>query len=254
MCRCCGESANVSPRPNQAMQLTASSPRRVRPVADKAEFTLGVSAVGYVCYVPCTEGSRQLILCLVRTMRHVLALGVVIALSAHAFGTAQMPDAICVDGVFHSLYSNPLEQLYERQKRPAFVDSLEGESTANWRGYVACWQIHEGQLYLLAIDTYIRKRRVSVSQLFPRRVRGGRVLADWFTGELRIPDGKQLQYVHMGYGSSFERDIVLTVERGRVVSRRVIDNTKRRLPPERERGEKELKKLDEWEKKKNQQS
>lgn len=182
-------------------------------------------------------------------MRHLTAIGIAVALTARAFGTSQMPDAICVDGVLHTLYSNPLEQLYERQKRPAFVDSLEGASSANWRGYVACWQIHEGRLYLIALDTYIRKKRVSVPQLFPRRVRDGRVLADWFTGELRIPDGKQLQYVHMGYGSTFERDIVFTVERGRVVSHRVFDNTKKRLPPEREQGEKELKKLDEWEKK-----
>jgi hypothetical protein len=182
-------------------------------------------------------------------MRHALILGLVLALAARALGTAQMPDAICVNGVFHWLYSNPLEQLYERQKRPAFVESLEGESSGNWRGYVACWQIHDGRLYLLAIDSYIRRKRVSVPELFPGRVRDGRVFADWFSGELRISDGKQLEYVHMGYGSTFERDIVFTVDRGRVVSRRVIDNRRKRMPTEREAGEKELKKLDEWEKK-----
>jgi hypothetical protein len=187
-------------------------------------------------------------------MRHALTFVFVAALAACAFGTGQMPDAINVDGVLHSLYSNPLEQLYERQKRPAFVDSLEGESSGNWRGYVALWQVHKDRLYLVAIDTYIRKKRVSVLELFPRRVEDGRVFADWFNGELRIPDGKQLQYVHMGYGSTFERDIVLTVERGRVVSRRVVDNRRKRVPPEREAGEKELKKLDEWEKKTNQKS
>ena len=187
-------------------------------------------------------------------MRHSLVFGVVVALAVSASGTAQMPDAICIDGVFHSLYSNPLEQLYERQKRPAFVDSLEGESSANWRGYVACWQIHEGQLYLVAIDSYIRKKRVSLHELFRGRVRDGRVLADWFSGELRIPDGKQLQYVHMGYGSTYERDIVFTVQSGRVVRRRVVDNTKKPTPAERERGERELKKLDEWEKKTNHKS
>ena len=47
---------------NQAMQLTAS-----RPVV-----TLGVSAVETVCCLACTEGSRQLILCLVRPMRAML--------------------------------------------------------------------------------------------------------------------------------------------------------------------------------------
>ena len=45
------------------MQLTAASLR----------FTLGVSAAESVCCVACTEGSRQLILCLVRCMSRVPA-------------------------------------------------------------------------------------------------------------------------------------------------------------------------------------
>ena len=44
------------PRPNQAMQLTASKP---------AIYAGGVCLVS-VCCVACTEGSRQLIFCLVR--------------------------------------------------------------------------------------------------------------------------------------------------------------------------------------------
>ena len=188
-------------------------------------------------------------------MRHLLTCGLAtIACATSAFGTGQVPDVLCVDGVLHSLFANPLEQLYERQKRPAFVDSLEGSSSANWRGYVACWQIHDGQLYLVAIDTYVRNKRVGVQQLFPTRVRDGRVLAEWFSGDLRVPDGKQLQYVHMGYGSTYERDIVFGVQNGRVVSRRVVDNRRQRLPRERERGERELKKLDEWERRRSRKS
>ena len=187
-------------------------------------------------------------------MQRLLVYFFAIACATGAFGTSQVPDALCVDGVLHSLFANPLEQLYEKQKRPAFVDSLDGSSSANWRGYVACWQIHDGGLYLIAIDTYVGRKRVGVEQLLGGRVRDGRVFADWYSGELRVPDGKQLQYVHMGYGSTYERDIVFKVQGGRVISRRVIDNTRRPVRPEREAGERELKKLDEWEKKTNSKS
>lgn len=38
-----------------------------------------------------------------------------------------------------------------------------------------------------------------------------RVFAHWYTGQLRIPDGEQIEYMHMGFGSQYERDILVTV-------------------------------------------
>ena len=37
------------------------------------------------------------------------------------------------------------------------------------------------------------------------------VLADWYTGVLVIPRGRQVSYVHMGYGSTYERYVLLEV-------------------------------------------
>ena len=51
-----------------------------------------------------------------------------------------------------------------------------------------------------------------------------RVFAHWYSGTIRIPQGKQLQYVHMGYGSTFERDLFLEIERGVIVATRVRHN------------------------------
>lgn len=187
-------------------------------------------------------------------MRRLLISGVAtLIFGASAFGTAQAPDNIIVDGVRHPLFTNPLEKLYETQKRPEFAVLSEGFPTNNWRGYVASWAIDDSRLYLTAIDTYIEKEKITLRQLFPERERGGRVLADWFSGELRIPDGKQLQSVRMGYGSTFERDIIFRVLKGRVISRTVIDNRKKPLANEWERGNEELRKLQEWEKKTKQQ-
>ena len=62
---------------------------------------------------------------------------------------------------------------------------------------------------------------------------------------LRIPQGKQLRYVHMGYGSIDEKEIILTFENGKLTKENIIDNTKKRLPSELE-GE-----LDELQKSRN---
>ena len=49
-----------------------------------------------------------------------------------------------------------------------------------------------------------------------------RVFAHWYSGTIRIPQGKLLNYVHMGYGSTYERDLFLEIEKG------VIKNTRMR--------------------------
>lgn len=41
---------------------------------------------------------------------------------------------------------------------------------------------------------------------------------------MRIPQGRLLKYVYMGYGSTFERDLLLEIERGVVVASRVRQN------------------------------
>ena len=55
------------------------------------------------------------------------------------------------------------------------------------------------------------------------------VLADWFTGVLRLPRGEILHYVHMGYGTVYEEEEHITVERGEVTDSRVIDNRDKQL-------------------------
>src|SRR3546814_16005637 len=43
------------------------------------------------------------------------------------------------------------------------------------------------------------------------------VVADWYSGALIVPDGERTKYVHMGYGSSYERYPVLRIAAARVV-------------------------------------
>ena len=50
------------------------------------------------------------------------------------------------------------------------------------------------------------------------------IFADWFSGEIRIPTGKLLKYIHLGYQSIFEKDIFLNFKDGILLSETIKDN------------------------------
>jgi hypothetical protein len=146
---------------------------------------------------------------------------------------AQLPDKVLLNRVLMQLYSNPLEHYWIRldKKRPAFYPLPNCR-----RGYVATWEIKDNQLFLKSIDGNFEKKtlffgketaRYTLKILFPKA--DNRVVkANWFSGKLRIPQGKMTTYDE-DYGSRFEQEIIITVENGDVVKMVTIDYTKRVL-------------------------
>jgi hypothetical protein len=150
--------------------------------------------------------------------------------------TAQSPDIINIDGERLSLLTNPLEAYREMYRRDMVFFQVELGS-ACWRGYIAEWEIHGGKLFLLKINGSVSYRGV---QSGPRseleKLRGtnfdllqykvpatlselfgpvkDRVLASWFTGELRIPQGEMTEYVHHAYASKYPGYLIIPVENG----------------------------------------
>ena len=103
--------------------------------------------------------------------------------------------------------------------RPPFTANC----TALWRGYVGSWEIVDDRLYLVGIKGELEGgAEASLTSVFPDFPQ--RVFAHWFSGTIRIPQGKRLKYVHMGYGSTYERDLLLDVDRGVLVTSRIRRN------------------------------
>ena len=86
-------------------------------------------------------------------------------------------------------------------------------STACWRGYVGKWQIKNNKLYLSSVTgKYTGKFKPPV-------------FADWISTTLRVPQGELLEYVHGGFGSTYERDLFIEVCNGNITSRRYENNS-----------------------------
>lgn len=85
-------------------------------------------------------------------------------------------------------------------------------STACWRGYIGTWEIKDNCLYLVNLRGH-------------KKLEGSEpLLAEWFSGELRLNEGELLLYVHMGFGSVFEFETRYKIETGRVKEVNRIDN------------------------------
>lgn len=147
---------------------------------------------------------------------------------------AQLPDWITINGAYRDLYSNPLEQYWTRfgKRRQAFYPTLNCT-----RGYIASWEVQDNQLFLLGIDGNYERRsilfgkklkRFTLKTLFPN-VKQKRVKADWFSGKLRVPDGKMTHYEHSHYDSRFEREIIITIHKGDLLKMVTLDYTQKIL-------------------------
>jgi len=147
---------------------------------------------------------------------------------------AQVPDKIFFMGEWKDLYSNPLEEywLKRNRKHPSFI--LKPDCR---RGYVAYWQILDKYLYLEAIEgSFIKtfffffKRTLgySLGSLFPQ-AKNKLVKATWFSGKIRIPIGPMTMFEDHGYDSRFEKEQILTVNRGEIIKSVTLDFMEKRL-------------------------
>jgi hypothetical protein len=172
-------------------------------------------------------------------MRQPAVLICFLLVSVLACGTAQIGDSLILDGKRYEIFTNPLKAYIEADpaRHPHRFTPRKDErdlppmSTGNWRGYIATWEIVGDTLVLTDVETLqsVEPEKESSSTTDYRSVFEGmfpgqqQVLAAWFTGHIVIPDGKLVNYVHMGYASTFEKYLILRVEKGVLVRRWTAD-------------------------------
>jgi hypothetical protein len=135
--------------------------------------------------------------------------------------TAQIGEILIYNGKENIMESEPLNEYIfklKKEDQPKFPI----RETACWRGYCGKWEIKDNKLYLigLEIQDYIGVKS-GVGYIFPGQEQ---VFAEWYTGLLSLPQGELLEYVHLGYESIYEENLILEIKNGVLVGKRIIDN------------------------------
>lgn len=129
--------------------------------------------------------------------------------------TAQISESLTYKGETVSMCTEPLGAFFNMGgANPGFVSN----NSALWRGYIGKWEVLDDRLYLIDLRGMLDDgSQANIETVFPGFP--DRVFAHWYSGIIRIPQGKLLEYVHMGYASKYERDFLLMFENG------ILENT-----------------------------
>lgn len=132
-----------------------------------------------------------------------------------ASATAQVANTLFINGESHPLRSEPLSGVPYGVKRR--VEKDWSRTTACWAGYVTAWSIDDDQLWFLGTEECLGSKTLSADEVL-EGVTDARVVADWFSGTLVLPQGELVDYVHGGWASLYREERRIVIERGQVAS------------------------------------
>ncbi len=151
--------------------------------------------------------------------------------------TPQVPDILIFDGQTYPLFSNPLED-YLNTEGYNEKDDRGCNSSSCWRGYVATWTIRNDSLFLTQIErcgiyasagvlTGVECNQADTSKIIRHLIRefkGRETFFPWFSGELRSPEGRMIEYIHGEYLSKYERELLVKIESGILTGVYTVNN------------------------------
>lgn len=160
-------------------------------------------------------------------MRHILTILLGLLITNSVFATGQVPDYLIFKGDTIAIFSNPLEQYFEQTGKRELIDFVGCGSTACWRGYKAIWELKNDSLYLRQITSCHKECGLEIRNADLNKMFGtDNVFANWFSGKLFIPQGKKVQYIHMGYATIYERELHISFKSGLKTNEKTISNEK----------------------------
>jgi hypothetical protein len=156
-----------------------------------------------------------------------LLLILLLTIPGFAGATAQITDLIRLEsnGEQKIIYVEPFRLYLHKNKDeiPKLKSFVQEDCSASWRGYQAHWEIKNKKLWITALfgdPCNTKPIPIPLATFFVDAV--GPVHANWYSGDLVIPQGKMTKYVHMGYESQYEAYLILKIEKGYVVESKTI--------------------------------
>ena len=159
-----------------------------------------------------------------RTHTSLLPLVVVMSFGTIASASTQALDRLRYGGNEYSVFETPMTGLwhYGKGKAPTGKTqppAFEVNSSNNWGGYFAKWEVHDKKLLLRSIRGRINGHKVRNDAILKDRVFP--VHATWFTGRIHLPVGD-----YVDEKQEWESVIVFDVENGNVKSTTFLESGK----------------------------
>jgi len=131
--------------------------------------------------------------------------------------TAQQHEVLIIDGKRTSMaFCPPLPKTEPILQEDGNITFMLDSSL--WRGYVGTWVIKNDKFYLNEIKSY----SIRLVEKCP-------MLATWFSGTLRVPEGELLEYIHLGFGSVYEHELHIKIKKGIVIKTKTTDNRNKKI-------------------------
>ena len=122
--------------------------------------------------------------------------------------TAQVHEDLILNSKHTSMACEP--SIPHQDKRIITCDDDFFDNTACARGYVGTWEILNGLFYLIKLEGLYKLTESPI-------------LADWFSGKLRVPEGDIVNYAHAGFFSTYEKERLIEIKSGKVISELIVD-------------------------------
>lgn len=155
----------------------------------------------------------------------IFLLLIIIFSSHNLLATHQIADTLIYEGNRVPIFTLPLDSYFDAN-HPKPKSMLKAICSACWRGYIATWEIKGDNLYLIKViegSCLENASDIPLSQIFPDKK--SPIKAIWFSGQLKIPHGKEIKNVHKTLEPVYEKSLYLTIKEGKVTKREVINNS-----------------------------
>ena len=127
--------------------------------------------------------------------------------------TPQIGEVFLMEGEQYMIDEQPLHPYFVQLNHPPYFTP---PSPTCWRGYYGKWEIKDGTLYLINFRGFVDNfDEVDLHYLFPNQEK---VEADWYTGIIKVPQGKILLWSETLSASIYEEYLHLRFEHGKLIS------------------------------------
>lgn len=134
--------------------------------------------------------------------------------------TPQIGEVFLMNQEQYFVDEQPLHQYFIKLNHPPYFTP---PSPTCWRGYYGKWELKDDELYLINFRGYLEGfEEVDISYLFPRQ---SEVFASWYSGTIKVPQGKVIQWNDTLNASIYEEYLHLTFENGILVHYECIETS-----------------------------